>query len=125
MIEFKPGYYAYVGSAFNNIKKRVQRHLSTNKKLFWHIDYLLQEAEVIEVFLLENKMKLECVIAENLSKLLQTIPGFGCSDCKCSSHLLYHADRCSVKESIVEVLNRREIMKTGNVMLYLPDSNNP
>jgi len=41
MINFVNGKYAYVGSAQNNLEKRVERHMSKNKKKFWHIDYLL------------------------------------------------------------------------------------
>ena len=40
-IEFKKGCYLYVGSAMNSLEKRVQRHLSKDKKKHWHIDYLL------------------------------------------------------------------------------------
>ena len=32
-IDFKPGYYVYIGSAMNNLESRVKRHLSKTKKL--------------------------------------------------------------------------------------------
>ena len=35
-ITFKKGFYAYVGSAMNNLEKRVQRHLR-KKKNFYHL----------------------------------------------------------------------------------------
>ncbi|MDZ4245940.1 MAG: DUF123 domain-containing protein, partial [Dehalococcoidia bacterium] len=38
------GFYAYVGSALSGLDKRIGRHLKTRKKLFWHIDYLLDRA---------------------------------------------------------------------------------
>jgi len=40
-VKLKRGTYVYVGSAQNNLKKRIQRHFSNNKKIRWHIDYLL------------------------------------------------------------------------------------
>ncbi|NOQ37998.1 DUF123 domain-containing protein, partial [archaeon] len=40
-IRFCRGTYAYVGSAQNGLEKRIARHLSKKKSLFWHIDYLL------------------------------------------------------------------------------------
>ena len=41
---FKPGFYAYVGSAFINIEKNIQKYLSSKKKLFWHIGYKPENA---------------------------------------------------------------------------------
>ena len=40
-MKLEKGSYAYVGSAQNNLEKRIERHLMKNKKKFWHIDYLL------------------------------------------------------------------------------------
>ncbi|MGZ7049923.1 MAG: GIY-YIG nuclease family protein, partial [Methanobacterium sp.] len=40
-LNFKKGFYVYVGSALNSIDARIKRHLKNDKKLFWHIDYLL------------------------------------------------------------------------------------
>ena len=100
IIEFMPGYYAYAGSALNNLEKRIQRHLSPEKKIFWHIDYLLENAEVLNVFRVKSSSKLECIIAGTLSRRLQSVTGFGCSDCRCKSHLFYYADRIFVENSI-------------------------
>ena len=94
-IKFKPGYYVYVGSALTNLEKRVRRHQSMKKKLFWHIDYLLEKTEIVNVFQMENPMRLECSLAEKLSGQLQSFPKFGCSDCRCKSHLFFHEDKVS------------------------------
>ena len=40
-VTFRKGFYAYVGSDQNNLEKRIARHLRRNKRIFWHIDYLL------------------------------------------------------------------------------------
>ena len=39
--DFPAGHYIYTGSAKRNIEARIARHLAKDKKLRWHIDYLL------------------------------------------------------------------------------------
>ncbi|MCX7958066.1 MAG: DUF123 domain-containing protein [Deltaproteobacteria bacterium] len=86
---FDKGVYAYIGSAQNNLEKRIERHKSDRKKTFWHIDYLLSNkfAEIIRVFYREAGKSSECIAARKLAKTELPIVGFGCSDCKCVSHL--------------------------------------
>jgi Uri superfamily endonuclease len=88
-INFQAGLYAYVGSAQNNLELRVKRHLKKEKRLFWHIDYLLNNpaSEVTEVYYLEGDKMCECQIAQLLSQHSEPVPRFGCSDCNCISHL--------------------------------------
>ncbi|MCD6476680.1 MAG: GIY-YIG nuclease family protein [Candidatus Aenigmarchaeota archaeon] len=88
-INFNKGIYAYVGSAQNNLEKRVQRHKAKNKKLRWHIDYLLNNkfVKIIKIFYKNSGKKEECKIAKKLNKTEKPILNFGCSDCKCKSHL--------------------------------------
>ena len=88
-IKFKKGMYVYVGSAQNNLKKRIQRHLSKNKKLRWHIDYLLKNKNVkIEKTVYKKACKEEeCKTAYLFSKFDRLIKNFGSSDCNCHSHL--------------------------------------
>jgi len=94
LLQLQPGYYAYVDSAMSGLDCRVQRRLSSNKKPFWHIDYLLDHAHVVAVAKVPSPLRLECRIAALLVKKLQPIPHFGCSDCSCQSHLFYarHSD---------------------------------
>lgn len=91
---FKKGIYVYVGSAMNSIENRVLRHLRSDKKKFWHIDYLLssKNAFIKEVFIKESELKEECIIAGIISREGLLTPGFGCSDCKCKSHLFMIKD---------------------------------
>ncbi len=88
-IVFRKGLYAYVGSAQNGIEKRVSRHLSDDKKLRWHIDYLLSDehVKVLKVFYSNAEKEEECRIAGELAELGKPMYGFGCSDCNCESHL--------------------------------------
>ncbi len=88
-LSFKKGFYAYTGSAMNSLNGRINRHLRSDKKLHWHIDYLLVHAEIVDVFYKEAKKKIECDIAEKFGEKLDGIMAFGCSDCNCKSHLFY------------------------------------
>lgn len=88
---FKKGYYFYVGSAMGssvNLYNRINRHLSKEKNKHWHIDYLLEFGNIKEIYISDKKC--ECETAKELSRFLDPIKGFGCSDCKCESHLFYH-----------------------------------
>lgn len=88
-LELKAGYYAYVGSALGGLEARVQRHLTDDKKIHWHIDYLLARGRVVDAVQGETKERMECAVAEKLAKHLPSITGFGSSDCECGSHLFY------------------------------------
>lgn len=90
-LEFKAGYYAYVGSALGGLKGRVSRHMREGKKLRWHVDYLLTRARLVDVVFAKGERK-ECAVAGELAKNLPKIEGFGSSDCRCESHLFYSAD---------------------------------
>ncbi len=92
--KFKAGFYAYAGSALGaGGFKRVTRHFNVacgrNHKRKWHIDHLLPYSEAICAVLLPTDEDLECTIAEELAKKLKEIPGFGCTDCSCRSHLFF------------------------------------
>ncbi len=89
---FPTGYYVYVGSAHGGLFQRVRRHVSKDKKLRWHIDYLLEVAIVVEVWYTLDDERLECQwasTAKEMPKAQIITPGFGSSDCRCPSHLIY------------------------------------
>lgn len=86
-INFEKGWYVYVGSAMNGLDQRIQRHLRAYKKIHWHIDYLLPFTNSIAVFYKEHNIREECAIAHCFESHYRIIPGFGCSDCNCQSHL--------------------------------------
>ena len=107
-LKFKKGNYVYVGSAQNNIGKRIERHLRKIKNKFWHIDYLLanKNVKIEKVFYKRAGKKEECKIACFLSKIEESIKKFGCSDCKCVSHLfklknLRSINRLKLKKEII------------------------
>lgn len=103
-IHFDKGYYAYIGSALNNLEKRVGRHLTRNKKLHWHIDYLLKNknAKIIKIFYKESPKKEECTIVQFVAQHGKPIKRFGCSDCNCESHLYKIKDYHVLKSSAFE-----------------------
>jgi endonuclease-3 len=93
-LHFRRGYYAYVGSARGSAgSKRVTRHFSVahgrNTTRKWHIDYLLPHSEVICAVFSPTDEDLECVVAKLLGEYSEALPGFGCSDCLCESHLFF------------------------------------
>jgi len=91
---FSSGYYLYVGSALGGIRLRVRRHVRGGKRLHWHIDYLREVAAVIEVWYLASTARLECRwyrAAAGMNGAQVPVAGFGSSECRCTSHLLYFA----------------------------------
>ncbi|WP_457752851.1 GIY-YIG nuclease family protein [Thermococcus sp.] len=88
----KAGYYVYVGSAMNSIEKRVERHFKKDKKLHWHIDFLLKESELLRAYLIPSDAKIEEELSMEVSKFGKPIEGFGASDLKINSNLYYFKD---------------------------------
>jgi Uri superfamily endonuclease len=77
-----PGFYAYVGSAFGagGLCARIGHHLESTAAPHWHIDYLLQVAEPVEVWFTTADQRLEHHWADLLEKAPQfriPIPRFG------------------------------------------------
>ena len=103
-IDFKNGCYVYIGSAMNNLKSRVKRHLSNEKKLHWHVDYLLKHSEITEVIYNLDK-KVECELSKEMSKNNEYIQDFGCSDCECESHLYYFKNEKEAIEEVIKAYN--------------------
>jgi Uri superfamily endonuclease len=98
---FQKGYYAYVGSALSGLEQRVRRHLSPMKKHHWHIDYLLERARIQNIICAETGAKKECALANALSPRLPAVAGFGCSDCRCRSHLFF----CSELQALEDLVS--------------------
>jgi len=89
-IDLPAGTYAYVGSGLNGLDARIRRHFSHKKRVRWHIDYLLQYAAPTMAMILPSDTRLECFLNRLVSGLPDSSPmarGFGCSDCRCLTHL--------------------------------------
>ena len=92
---FPAGFYLYVGSALGpgGLAGRLARHLRAEKRLHWHIDYLLnvRRARVVEVWAAEGAARRECDWARAVMQLpgaAMVAPHLGASDCKCAAHLV-------------------------------------
>lgn len=111
-IDFKKGYYCYVGSANGksvNIESRTYRHkrLVSEKtgKLWWHIDYFLVNPDVSLLNIIKFENREECKISKFLEiSADRTIHGFGSSDCKsgCVGHLHYFKG----KRAVIKLVKR-------------------
>jgi Uri superfamily endonuclease len=117
-LEFKKGSYAYAGSALGTGGfKRVARHfkVASGKKRVkkWHIDHLLPYSEVVCAVLHPTDVSLECTFAQALGKTLAIVPGFGCTDCICSSHLFFSKN--DITNIVINVCN--ELTGTESIII--------
>ncbi len=92
VIHLKRGYYAYTGSARGSGGfKRISRHIDVlhgkNQTRKWHIDYLLPITSFRCAVASPTDCDLECVVAAGIGSVCEPILGFGCTDCRCASHL--------------------------------------
>lgn len=90
-IQFDSPFYLYFGSAFGpgGLEARIKHHLQPARRVYWHIDYLRQVAEVLGAWYSSDRARLECIWARAASALrgVSPVPRFGSSDCHCQSHL--------------------------------------
>jgi len=113
-LTFQRGKYVYIGSALNRIRPRVLRHINNSlgkgNVTHWHIDYLLREPKVSvrTVYLKYTEDKEECKLAESGSQHGEPIPGFGCSDCRCVSHLFKVQHYSFLSRMTLEQINIRK-----------------
>ena len=104
---FEKGTYCYVGSALGGLDSRVKRHLRKDKVLKWHADYLTTISDSREAYISYPDYIQECELARvaGESGMEPSVKGFGCSDCKCETHLF------KVNDKALEEFLRRTGMK--------------
>ena len=87
LAHFPAGIYIYTGSAVRGVEARVRRHLASDKRLHWHVDYLLscRDARVVDVRISSEP---ECALNQRGNGEM-VVRGFGASDCRagCGAHL--------------------------------------
>jgi len=107
ILNFSAGKYVYVGSALNNLEKRIQRHVNKKKKKRWHIDYITtsKDVQVVKALVKESDQRQECEIAQNISNYGIAVSGFGSSDCRCESHFFHIEDETKIDWSGWRILH--------------------
>jgi Uri superfamily endonuclease len=100
-LELRPGWYVYVGSARGpgGLAARVGRHMRSEKKCRWHIDYVRPHIELREVWFTYGTEQIECQWAHAIAEMPKAelpSPRFGASDCRCASHLIWLPKRPSL-----------------------------
>lgn len=92
--KFQPGIYLYIGKARKGLKARLKHHLRTEKKKFWHIDYLIQKTRIEDIWVKRNSFE-ECQTVDMIRGIRKDarfpLKKFGSSDCNCPGHLLHLA----------------------------------
>jgi sugar fermentation stimulation protein A len=88
-LHFGRGWYVYAGSARKNLEQRLSRHLrKVRKRKHWHVDYITPYTGRVRPLAVMSYRNLECDLAADMERLGgRPVPGFGCSDCRCGSHL--------------------------------------
>ena len=94
---FPEGTYCYIGSAMGGLDQRLRRHLSKEKVLKWHADYLTSVADDVRALESYPDHVPECDLARMAGEygMEPSVEGFGCSDCRCRTHL-FRADPDSI-----------------------------
>lgn len=89
ILHFDPGKYCYIGSALGGLDQRLSRHLRKEKKIRWHIDNLTVSADSMEAWESFPDYVDECMLAHCAVEcgMVRVHRGFGCSDCRCETHL--------------------------------------
>ncbi|MFW9799114.1 MAG: DUF123 domain-containing protein, partial [Candidatus Thorarchaeota archaeon] len=113
-VGFVPGDWVYVGSAMGTsstrLENRISRHFSTEKKLHWHVDFLIEKVGLpVGVVWAEAEREMECMVAEKLrlDEDFEIGPrGFGSSDCSghCGSHIFLFSGRGNLTDVLSGLL---------------------
>lgn len=117
-MHFPKGYYVYVGSAKKNLDQRIAHHRHVRKKMHWHMDYLRKETQWVGVIPIRTKADLEHSIAQAVAAIADwSIPGFGCTDCDCQSHLFgFHENPMHLPAFVFGVEERFEMNRMDEVI---------
>jgi Uri superfamily endonuclease len=101
--DFAAGYYGYAGSAFGpgGLAGRIGHHLKPVATPRWHIDYLRKKAVIEKIWISTQAEKREHAWAGTLSGMggvIAAVTGFGSSDCRCVTHLVYFQAKPVIRE---------------------------
>ncbi len=95
-IDFPAGFYAYADAEFGamGLPARIKTHLASDETPIRHIDFLLQNAKVEEVWMTlgtEDRRHAWTSLLLEIPGAIGIADGFGLTqtDCNCDSHLVY------------------------------------
>ena len=96
--DFPAGWYAYAGSARGpgGLAARLRHHLQVAVRPHWHIDYLRKGAGLAEIWYGRAADHDEHRWAGGLAAMRgadSVAAGFGSSDCRCATHLIFFPAR--------------------------------
>lgn len=119
-VAFRRGWHVYVGSALGSGGlARLERHVSLSRgkdrKPKWHIDYLSCSDRFNLRYTVHalTEDRLECRLAGELGEPF--VPSFGCSDCRCPSHLFYR--RINPHDEIIRAFNTLGLVATTTTIM--------
>lgn len=109
-IHFPKGFYVYVGSARKNLDQRIAHHRALRKRRHWHMDYLRSACRFVGAIPIRTREDLEHKLAHALSQIAGwTIENFGCTDCRCRSHLFGFAENPMHERDFIKIEEDFEI----------------
>jgi len=118
---FPAGWYAYVGSALGSggLAARLRHHLHRAGHPHWHIDFLRRRAGISEIWYgcgLTFDEHRWADILQCMAGTCRIAPGFGSSDCRCETHLIFFAAQPAIarfrrRQPAVPKIKRRPIYR--------------
>jgi Uri superfamily endonuclease len=118
-VRLDSGYYVYVGSAFGpgGVKARTDHHRKLSQRPHWHLDYLRPHLQLLEIWGSYDPVPREHLWAATLAAMRGAslpLPGFGSSDCRCTSHLI----RLGYKPSLAGFRRRIRKKEPGHAPVH-------
>lgn len=102
LCSFPAGWYAYTGSALGpgGLAARIRHHTGIATRPHWHLDYLRPRGYLREIWYGQAPPYDEHRWATCLRSMpgsVIVVPGFGSSDCRCETHLVYFPERPGIR----------------------------
>lgn len=119
---FPSGHYLYVGSALGSggLSGRLRHHLSKQKRLHWHVDYLDQESTITELWMRLGTDKKEhswATVIKQMPGANEPAAGFGSSDCRCKSHLFHFSAKPKFHQFCDNLSSKKRPVDHGKMLL--------
>ena len=96
--DFPAGWYAYAGNAYGRggLQSRLRHHLRGARRPHWHVDYLGAKGDIQEIWYGRGRHygeHLWTACLRSMPHATVVAPGFGSSDCRCETHLVYFPEQ--------------------------------